>query len=185
MTMGDHHRAEVIVDPLLCFISNFRHEPNLEHIVAGHFSQSVKDRSQNLLLDILSDIATESSSRTGEPPSSLSRNLIEDHKKHSNLSLLALFDRLALFENTPIFAAADLTELPLVLIGKMGLPGLGDLSCIYDELRSIRYSIQNSKYSGASQTLNARYDFEIFYYDFSIYRSQSLMPILQKLILRF
>jgi hypothetical protein len=134
----------VVVDSLLCFIKNFRHEANLEALVAEHFSPATQSFSTNLLLDLLQK-SDEFSLQQQEPP-----KFPATFKQ-----TLALFDRIASGNEAPLFVTDNLTCLPMVLLGKntSSIDRDGSVersskqssksSDVFNEIRQIRYFIQD------------------------------------------
>uniref|UniRef100_A0AC34Q2H4 C2H2-type domain-containing protein n=1 Tax=Panagrolaimus sp. JU765 TaxID=591449 RepID=A0AC34Q2H4_9BILA len=107
----------VVVDSLLCFINNFRHHPHLEFLTREYFSTCVNAISRQTLIDLLSE----------SNPSTITENS----------SIFELYDQVMNLELAPIFVAADLTSLPIVLIGEES-----QSKNVFNEIHQLRFFIQ-------------------------------------------
>jgi hypothetical protein len=90
----------IVVNSLLCFIHNFRKHPLLDALTQRYFSKSLFDTARNTLIDILIDHTKES-----------------EDDEFQDFTLIELFDKIiSTLTPSPLFVAADLTTLPMVLI---------------------------------------------------------------------
>lgn len=116
-----------MVNSMLCFIHNFRHHPHLDVLIESYFSQCVNDIAKRTLIDLLHE--------SKRIPSNL-----------TNLTLFELYDNVMNINPSPLFVAADLTTLPIVLIGDQN-----QNKSIFNEIHQLRFFIQ-SALSGTQQT---------------------------------
>ena len=104
--MDGDRSSPVIVNSLLCFVANFRHEAKLLALIEGHFPQESIHAAITLLTKLLSggDVAKQ-------------QMMLGAINGAGSAALLKLFDVLSGQANAPVFAAADLKELPMALAG--------------------------------------------------------------------
>ena len=106
----------IVVNSLLCFIQNFRNHPQLEVLTRGYFSKPVCDSARATLMAIFTDADDDT----------------------SDLSLFELLDKTNTLDPVPIFVAADLTSLPMVLIGEQN-----QSKTVIDEIHQLRFFVQS------------------------------------------
>lgn len=123
----------VVVNSLLCFIYNYRNHASLETILSRYFSDSIQTTAKNVLLDLLSDADPDSPSK--------------------DASLLAVFDRIASSEMCPVFAASDLTSLPISLLGAGA--DQNSPTNIFSEIQQLRLFIQNA-FKGSTKEISRK-----------------------------
>lgn len=114
----------VVVNSLLCFLHNYRKCDDLEILIAKYFSDATQLAAKNVLIELLPD----------------TENGYVASQKLKESPLLALYDRVASFDNCPLFAASDLSSLPLVIIGN----NPDSSHALFDEIQQIRFYIQNA-----------------------------------------
>lgn len=108
----------MVVNSLLCFCTNFRHEPRLEQLLA-QFPAESRRLAQRTLLQLL----PEGAAAGGPRPA----------------ALLQLLDRVNGAPDRPVFTAADLTGLPLRLhLDQAGLP-----KGLFDEMQHLHRYVQD------------------------------------------
>uniref|UniRef100_A0A914XZA0 Uncharacterized protein n=1 Tax=Panagrolaimus superbus TaxID=310955 RepID=A0A914XZA0_9BILA len=113
----------IVVNSVLCFIHNFRSHPLLDALIQSYFSKSLFDTAQNTLIEILLDQTKE----------------FEDDELH-DFSLIELFDKVvSTLKPSPLFVAADLTTLPMVLISDKN-----QSKSVIDEIHQLRFYIQST-----------------------------------------
>ena len=112
----------IVINSLICFIHNFRSHPHLEVLTRSYFSKSVNEVARQTLLNILAEAAD------GDIlPSS-----------YQTITIVELFDKVAILNPAPVFVAADLTTLPMVLIGDRN-----QSKNVVDEIHQLRWFIQS------------------------------------------
>ena len=122
--MSNSNKKPVLVDSLLCFLHNFRQEPQLQAVVLRHFSPATLRNSLRLLCAIDS----------GQPQFGMPTGAAELLQV-----LLQHLDRLEASEEAPIFAASDLLNLPFRMLTDNGDGG----AQVGEELRQIRFLLQD------------------------------------------
>ncbi|KAI6241684.1 hypothetical protein M3Y99_00330000 [Aphelenchoides fujianensis] len=119
----------VVVNSLLCFLSNYREQENIARIVERHFTMENIQTAYQILLDLVPERDRLTLMRTTT----------------RTITLIELFDRVnkftAVHDHPPVFATDDLTVLPLSLNydDTMGRP-----KDLYDEVRQLRLYVQNT-----------------------------------------
>lgn len=120
--MSNSNKKSVLVDSLLCFLHNFRQEPQLQATVLRHFSPATLRNSLRQLCAIDS----------GKPQFVMPTTTEEIFQV-----LLQQVDQLEASGEAPIFAASDLLNLPFRLLTEDGGAQVGE------ELRQIRFLLQD------------------------------------------
>lgn len=116
-----------VVNSLLCFIGNFRPHARLEALIQTYFSATTQQTAHAILTQLL---------------------MASSDKSNGSASLLSLFDQLTATSNAPIFAAADLNALPMVLIeedqeDEEENHRSGDNRLVLREIRNMRFFLQD------------------------------------------
>lgn len=115
----------VVVNSLLCFLKNYREQSNILQIIDQYFTLESRRLSYQILLELLSE--TDRMTVASSP---------------CTPSLLELFDRVLQSDALiPVFAADDLTILPLSLNYDNGNEQPKDL---YNEVRQLRLYVHNA-----------------------------------------
>ncbi|VDO55692.1 unnamed protein product [Haemonchus placei] len=112
-----NHHQPVVVNSLLCFIHNFRGNPQVRNLVAEYFPKTAIAEAKNILCSKVADDTTSS--------------VPED--------VFDLYDLLVTREEQMQFAATDLTILPLALLSKDE-----DKNEIMRELKTLRTFISDA-----------------------------------------
>uniref|UniRef100_A0A7E4VTV8 C2H2-type domain-containing protein n=1 Tax=Panagrellus redivivus TaxID=6233 RepID=A0A7E4VTV8_PANRE len=115
----------IVVNSMLCFIHNFRNHSQIEYLAKSYFSKCVCDVARQTLLEILG----QRNESEDDSPAGLEIDIEE---------LLRLFDKTTMLDPAPIFVTADLTHLPVVLIGDPN-----NSKNVLDEIHQLRYLIQS------------------------------------------
>ncbi|KAI1731958.1 putative zinc finger protein [Ditylenchus destructor] len=144
------HRA-VVVNSLLCFINNFRRHVRLDTFICTYFSESAQQAAYNLLVELLADAKIHNCATSPQ-----------EGRKTTNKAdmILSSFDQLIATTHAPVFAAADLTLLPLVLMDIQMEDNENRL--ILQEVRQLRFFTQElysqNTHGGIRQTWNYSLD---------------------------
>ncbi|WKY16655.1 hypothetical protein Q1695_001359 [Nippostrongylus brasiliensis] len=117
-----HHHQPVVVNSLLCFIHNFRGNPQVRNLVAEYFPKTAIAEAKSILCS-----KVVAGSDTTSPPSSVPEDVFD------------LYDLLVTREEQMQFAATDLTILPLALLSKDE-----DKNEIMRELKTLRTFISDA-----------------------------------------
>jgi uncharacterized Zn-finger protein len=121
----------IVVNSLLCFIHNFRSHPLLNALTQRYFSKGLYDTAHNTLIEILSDQTKDN----------------DEEVEFQDSTLIELFDKvISTLNPSPLFVAADLTTLPMVLISDQN-----QSKSVLDEIHQLRFYIQ-STFSAENQT---------------------------------
>lgn len=125
-----NHHQPVVVNSLLCFIHNFRGNPQVRSLVDEYFPKTAIAEAKNILC---SKVAAETTSPVPE-------------------DVFDLYDLLVTREEQMQFAATDLTILPLALLSKDE-----DKNEIMRELKTLRTFISDALDGRIEDTSQPRY----------------------------
>ncbi|KAI1725464.1 putative zinc finger protein [Ditylenchus destructor] len=128
---GTPDQRAVVVNSLLCFINNFRRHVRLDTFICTYFSESAQQMAYNLLVELLSDVKVHNCAKSPQ----------EDKTTNKVELILSSFDQLIATTHAPVFAAADLTLMPFVL---MDIPTEDNENrLVLQELRQLRFLMQD------------------------------------------
>lgn len=107
----------IVVNSLLCFLHNYRDNPKLDQFLNFFSTETFKIAYQTLM------------------------DLIPDKEKPDHMSLLDLLDKVNGYSHAPVFAASDLTVLPLSLNYDRNNKLSKD---VFTEIHQLRLIVQNA-----------------------------------------